>query len=372
MDRQEVAASYDRITVEREKVGAEKGTTAGRGKVEEDSLPYRHFNNFIKRGLINGSTELFSKSGLRMRPAPAVKVDAAAKMAVLDLASGRGGDLQKWLFSNRAGSKAGLLPVVDPLWGFDISPQCVAAAVVRAADIRASARSAPQNTELGEVFFEVADCFSPDFWQLVAARQMHREGLGASPLPERFDIVACFYALHYGCRSQQTLNDVVRGVAACLAPGGLFVGTIVDGEELSARLRKSSVAIPSGDVEVPPSLRNGLFHVRIVEAESRKWVQDVIAGNAPAVAPVGFHYHFHLNGHVDSDEFAVPYGSLEEACAACGLTPVPKLSHTVTRSQIMAWHGDKTKLRALGDQADMSDDERHLVSLYRTFCFQKQ
>uniref|UniRef100_A0A7S1Q8U2 mRNA (guanine-N(7))-methyltransferase n=1 Tax=Neobodo designis TaxID=312471 RepID=A0A7S1Q8U2_NEODS len=398
-----VAASYDRITSQHDGAAAnaklldaQRGAVAG--KVDDEAqLPFRHFNNFVKKRLINEALEHFTKHALAKTPERSK--DGPAQLAVLDLASGRGGDLQKWLFANRVGKMAGTHPVVADVWGFDISPNCVAAANARAEDIVSSAAKGPQRLQLGAARFEVADCFAPGFWDMVASRR--RRGDNDGDIPAAFDLCASFFALHYSCGTQERLTATINGVAAALRPGGLFIGTIVDANELAKRLvtepatvpapaSESAEGRPQGKLAMPPSLSNALFQVTVLTDEATALVEkaretwaatatdedkDLLRrGKKPAPAlPLGLPYYFHLGGHVDSDEFAVPFDALTAACDAAGLTLVD--TGDVARPQYLRmvdWFGDRAKIKALGNDADLSEDERRLVSLYRTFCFEKR
>jgi len=386
-----VAASYDRITAQHDgsasaaKLLDDKRGAVG-GKLDDDAqLPFRHFNNFVKKRLINESLDIFTRRGLARTPDRSKA--GPAQLAVLDLASGRGGDLQKWLFSNRAGRMAGVHPVVSDVWGFDISPNCVEAANVRAADIIQSAANGPQKMTLGRARFEVADCFSPGFWNMLRARQAKDEG---GDIPASFDLCASFFALHYSCGTAERLKATVDGIAAALRPGGLFLGTIVDATELAKRLLTEPATVQgapqAGDLSMPASLSNELFQVTVLTesaqtfvATERERIANIEDADArreavkKAAVPLGLPYYFHLGGHVDSDEFAVPFEALVAACDAAGLSLIEEGSVSRPHDcRVIDWLGDKTKIRAFGNEGELSVNERRLTSLYRSYCFEKR
>lgn len=340
MNSESVAKSYDAVT------------RAHAGDRAEDAVPYRHFNNYVKKTLINDAVRHYTANGLRVSGGGKAS-SVPAQLSVLDIASGRGGDLRKLLFINRAGRDAGHAPVVSSIHGFDISPECVLEATKRATEV------AIQQPALGAVSYEVADTFSPEFWAALAERQQQR----TMPM---FDLTACFFALHYGCRSRASIDAVMAGIAQTLRPGGLFFGTIVDAVELTKRLL-SKEGIKS------THLQNDLFSVRLCAVEEQhvesttEFVKGQVDGSA---VPVGFHYYFRLEDLVDADEFAIPFSTLEEIALTHGLVPVSALCRSFSDA-IFAWNGDKTKLRQFGDGTELSQPERDLVTLYRTFCFEK-
>jgi len=290
---QHAAKSYDNITL------AHK-------EREEQTKPFRHYNNYIKKLLIQGCFDAMPKG---------------SPIKVLDLGSGRGGDLSKWYFG-RPG-----VPIGEYL-GVDVSPECVSQAKERLAGV-VSKKAQRERFE-----FEVGDCFSPQFWACMAERY-----------PSAFNAVSIQFALHYGCESKEAVGRLLESIARCMAPGGHFVGTIVDSEVLSQRFHSGS-------------LSNDLFSITFDETE--------IA--APQL-PLGTRYHFQLDRHVDCPEFVIPHDELCLLAGAVGLQPVEEQCHNFER-KLFSWKMDGKAARDLNGQV-MSKEEEALVTLYRTFMFTK-
>lgn len=369
MQKSAVAASYDAITKKQEG-GAEAGD-------RPKPVPFRSFNNFVKKRLVTDVIAHFAAPRDAAAPrgggrggrggrgggrgaAAAAPTAPVRDLSVLDLASGRGGDIQKWLYTNRIGRGAGMLPVIGALNGYDISPECVAAARQRF-----DAIVAQSDLPHGDVTFDVADCFGEAFWTSLATERA-----------ARYDIVASFFALHYGCRSVESLRIVLRGVAAVLKSGGIFFGTIVDAEELTRRL----CTRPRDD----PTVKNDLFDIQVTHAADQERVaaaaEALAARNsgstdAPipddAVLPIGLNYYFNLVDHVDCDEFVIPFHTLVHEAQQAGLVLAERHSYPFVRARI-DWLGDKSKLKDFGDEGDMDATEKALVSLYRTFAFERR
>jgi mRNA (guanine-N7-)-methyltransferase len=378
MDKSRVASSYDVITQRHDGAGARGEDTAG--AETEARVPFRHFNNHIKKFLIAQSLSVaggFTSSSAssptlnRSSPAspdssnqrgrgrgggwqrsPTLPQEPAVNAKVLELASGRGGDLSKWMYSNRVGRRTGA--VVEALHGYDISPQCVAAAEARGAALREQAGDA----EMGTIRFAVADCFTGEFWDTVSKLQENDAAV-------KFDIVSMQFALHYGCGSETSLRQFLKGVAGALVPGGVFMGTTVDAEELSTRFLAAARA--NSDTVV---LENSLLRVSPC-SDSLQALKDAVQGESPMSLPLGFHYDFQLHGHVNCDEFAVPFAVLCDEASRVGLDVVAPNNFSFG-TKILSWLGDKSKLKQLGNDATLSEDERYLVTLYRSFFFVKR
>jgi mRNA (guanine-N7-)-methyltransferase len=52
------------------------------------------------------------------------------------------------------------------------------------------------------------------------------------PVTSLMDVVSCQFAIHYLFSSVETLTSFVQNVSALLKPGGVFVGTFMDGEQV--------------------------------------------------------------------------------------------------------------------------------------------
>lgn len=52
-----------------------------------------------------------------------------------------------------------------------------------------------------------------------------------------FDIVSCQFSLHYLYESEERLNTFLHNVSCRMAKGGFFIGTIIDGDKVLARIR---------------------------------------------------------------------------------------------------------------------------------------
>ena len=191
-----------------------------------DILHLRNLNNWIKSVLI----------GQHMKRGH----------GVLDLACGKGGDLNKFKIGG-----------VEHYVGIDIAGQSVRDAVHR---FSGSDRHPPMR-------FAATFCVG-DFCRCDLEATLPRE--------LRFHLVSCQFALHYSFASEESALRLLRNVACRLQPGGVFVGTTTDANVLIRRLRAA------------PALSFGNKHYAVTfdEAHASK--------RFPASAPFGVRYRFSL------------------------------------------------------------------------------
>lgn len=128
-----------------------------------------------------------------------VKKDLLAQFAqgasrLLDVASGRGGDVHKW-------SALGIREVL----GLDVSLKSVEEARRRTL---------------------AAGCAHQYGFQQADLRRGWSDGTV-------YDAVSCMFALHYFFESEEAAHTLMRTVAAHLAPGGVFLGIVPDGQRVN-------------------------------------------------------------------------------------------------------------------------------------------
>jgi mRNA-capping enzyme len=148
------------------------------------SIELKDYHNSVKRALI----ERF----------------AAGAGSLLDLASGRGGDIQKW-----GAAKVG------QVLGLDLSD-----AECKEAHSRYAGEQQWKKPGAAE-FHQSYD---------IGRRPLDFSGYQAKP---PFDAITCMFALHYFFDKEETLRQVLADVAANLRPGGYFFGCLPDGERVA-------------------------------------------------------------------------------------------------------------------------------------------
>jgi mRNA (guanine-N7-)-methyltransferase len=351
---QQAASAYDRIT----KQHADEDIEA--------VVPYRHFNNYIKKSLIQYASGLQIPSRL-----------AASGFSVLDLASGRGGDVGKWLFTHKAGP---LPPKGKPAppppqrvlryVGVDISSECITEAKRRVEKVLSGSPVDFANVTVGEF---CGNCLSKSFWAtegpaptpstgsdsaftLNSIHELSSKDEDSRRLAPPFDVVSCQFAFHYGCDSQESVNALFTGIAAAMAPGGVMLLTVVDSDALARR------------VSAPPTSGNSNGGVQSLFEVSFLTPQPTSTSGVVPLS-VGVPYYFKLEGHVDAVEYCIPMSSLDEAAARAGLVAVPELTFTFA-SKLKDYESDPRVQRQLKG-ATLSTAEKELISMYRTAVYRR-
>jgi len=223
----------------------------GQGRREESRIVrMRKFNNFIKSVLIN----MYVKEGDVM----------------LDLASGKGGDLNKW-----AARKVRHVVFAD---------------VAKESVEQSKERYEERHTKSFSASFHVADLTRDPFdtWDPPLAHSV------------QFNSVSCQFALHYCFESQKQCRQFIKNAANRLKPGGFFFGCTPWAEEIVRRKREA-------EKKKKNSFGNAVYSIRFDEESE----------DPPSC--FGAKYHFQLEEQVDVAEFLVNFDVLEYICKMEGL-----------------------------------------------------
>lgn len=219
---------------------------------ESPILPLRNFNNWVKSVLIGQ----FCQHGGK----------------VLDLGGGKGGDLQKWEKGN-----------ISEYILADIAEVSVAQAQQRYEERRLRFRAK----------FYAFDCFSNPLADHIEPQVLQRG----------FTNVSLQFCMHYGWESVPKANLMLENIARYLEPGGHFVGTIPNCDELRRRLTALPDPASSEEEEANPTkglkFGNDFYHVTFDPAQRDKKYKD---------PPFGHRYRFHLIDAVEGvDEYVVDW-----------------------------------------------------------------
>ncbi|XP_077542070.1 mRNA cap guanine-N(7) methyltransferase-like [Haemaphysalis longicornis] len=218
-------------------------------------LHMRNFNNWIKSMLIR---EYIAK---RKEDMP-----EDSPFRVLDLGAGKGGDLQKWKKGN-----------ISYLVCADIAGTSLKHAEERYRELRERHRRQREPGHIFQAEFIEADCTRVRLKELFQHQNM------------TLDLVSCQFAFHYSFESLPQARCMLRNAAECLVPGGYFIGTTPDANDIVRRVRKA------------PGLKfgNDVFHIEFSSSKEK-------------FPLFGARYNFHLAEVVDCPEFLVNFDVLEE------------------------------------------------------------
>lgn len=226
----------------------------------------RNFNNWIKSVLINEfltKTKEASKLGEPLR--------------VLDMCCGKGGDLLKW-------EKSGITHLICT----DIAEVSIQQCEERYKKML----DRNQRNKFGKIF--TAEFFACDS-TLQRLREQYKD-----PSIE-LNLVSCQFAFHYCFESLKQAECMIQNAAECLRPGGYFIGTIPDANDIMKRQR---------------------------EADSEEFGNEIyrISFLCDTETPplFGAKYNFELDGVVNCPEFLVHFPLLVKLAAKFGLRLVMK------------------------------------------------
>lgn len=274
-------------------------------------LQLRDYNNFIKWLMI------FEYS----RP----------YQIALDMACGKGGDLEKW---RRAG--------IDGLIGVDI------------ADISIENAKERYNSLASKSYwvdFIVGNCFGESFETL----------LHANALP--VDVVSCQFALHYAFDSKERLATTLSNVSMALKPGGKFFGTVPSSYYLEEKLAQAET-----------QWGNNIFNIRFDEETVKKFRAN---GNK-FTELTGNKYNFYLSEAVDDvPEYVIPFDMFVKEAENYNLRLLHKASfmeyfrQKVGQNERVLNEAVIKKLTGHTGIPTFDPDQLEVCSIYLMFAFEK-
>ncbi|XP_076243622.1 RNA guanine-7 methyltransferase [Calliopsis andreniformis] len=167
-------------------------------------LYMRNFNNWIKSMLICEYIDKVKHGKVH-----------GSSLRVLDMCCGKGGDLLKWKRKN-----------VTHVVCADLAEVSVEQCQQRYNDMLNRSSNDRGFAPIFTAEFITADCTR------VRLREKYKD-------PSiQFDFVNCQFAFHYSFESLQQAECMMRNASECLRPGGYFIGTIPDANDLVSRWQK--------------------------------------------------------------------------------------------------------------------------------------
>ena len=135
----------------------------------------------------------------------------AKKNTLLELCSGRGGDLNKWLYNS--------IKIVD---GYDISDKNILECKKRFTNLK-------KNNDLDYNFYKL-DLGLNDSYKTIYKNN-----------PIKYDTVCCQFGLHYFFKSEQNVDNILKILASSLKENGLFIITFMDNTKLNELFNEKDI-----------------------------------------------------------------------------------------------------------------------------------
>lgn len=260
----------------------------------------RNFNNWTKAILITEFIEKLRRDGCRY-------------LTVLDMCCGKGGDLLKWQKAN-----------ISHLICTDI-----AEVSVNQAEERYNSTRSRQRGRLFTAEFIACDATQTNQRDLYKDKDV------------KIDLVSCQFAFHYCFESLPQARQMLKNASDCLKPGGYFIGTIPDANEIMIRQKEA------GD----DKFGNKIYEIKLL----------FDLDEPPPL--FGAKYDFHLEEVVDCPEFLVHFPTLVKLAEQYDLTLVKRQSFVeFYQENIGRGKGLMEKMRGLEtftlDSKDLSYDDQ--------------
>lgn len=191
------------------------------GKIQNFIINLKE-NSYHKEGIKNmRKFHNMIKSKLIIDNCKSIKAES-----LLDVACGRGGDLQKWIQSN-----------LKYIFAFDNHADSIYSDTKKGGEYDGAIsrfRQLMTKTKLPYTKFYHLDILSNNFI----------DKLNSLDKNKIYDVVSCQFAFHYFAKDADTINNVLSIISSKLKTGGLFIGTATDGDLLKNILDQGNVSIP--------------------------------------------------------------------------------------------------------------------------------
>jgi len=170
-----------------------------------------------------------------------------------------------------------------------------------------------------------------------------------------FDLVNCQFALHYSFESEEYARGLLRNVSDRLKPGGHFIGTIPNANYLVKKIRSSN-SLEFG---------NNLYKIQFFQKDN-------------FTEPFGCRYLFSLKDAIDNcPEYLVHFPTLVKLAGEYDLELVmkdPFHSYIYQKSKPDNQENFRLlmKINALNEEGTISEEEWEALGIYLVFVFRKR
>ncbi|KAJ7470559.1 mRNA capping enzyme-domain-containing protein [Mycena latifolia] len=306
------------------KLAGDVGVVVGVAQRETSPIiGLKSFNNWVKSVLITRFAHPALAASKVVGRGP-----RALRGKVLDMGCGKGGDMTKW-------AKARATEVL----AVDIAAVSVDQARSRWQQLRRPTFDAT---------FAALDCYSEPLSKAFAPAKL------ATP----FDVVSMQFCMHYAFESIQKARCMLENVSRWLRPGGTFIGTIPNADQLLQNLEG-----------VPPDAPDLTFGNDVYKICFEDRVHKPLFGHK---------YWFYLQDAVENvPEYIVKWDNFVQMAAEYGLHPVykeefhdvfsenrehPEFGPLMVRMKVVDANGESA----------MDEDQWEAANIYIAFAFEKR
>ncbi|KAJ6513875.1 guanine-N(7)-methyltransferase domain-containing protein [Mycena vitilis] len=283
----------------------------------------KSFNNWVKSVLISrfAHPALAGSKLVGRGPRP-------SRGKVLDMGCGKGGDMTKW-----AKARAAEVLAVD-----------IAAVSVDQARSRWQQQRGPSF----DATFAALDCYTEPLSKAFSPAKL------ATP----FDVVSMQFCMHYAFESIHKARCMLDNVSRWLRPGGAFIGTIPNADQLLQNLEA-----------VPPDAPDLAFGNEVYKIRFEDRVHKPLFGHK---------YWFYLQDAVENvPEYIVHWDNFVQMAAEYGLHPIYKKEF----HDVFSEHSEHPEFKPLmvkmkvvdaNGESAMDEHQWEAANIYIAFAFEKR
>jgi len=144
------------------------------------------------------------------------------KESLLELCSGKGGDLHKWIYNN-----------ITNVQGYDISDKNIMECKKRVQSIGDKMKN-----------------YNYDFYKLDLCNSNSDEIIFKNNASKEFDVVCCQFGLHYFFSSEKSFENILSILDTCLMKDGYFIVTFMDDLKINNLFGDKDACYKSEDKEI--------------------------------------------------------------------------------------------------------------------------
>ncbi|KAK7015033.1 mRNA cap guanine-N7 methyltransferase [Favolaschia claudopus] len=287
----------------------------------------KSFNNWVKSVLISRFAHP-ALAASKVTVSRGTGRAASSRGKVLDMGCGKGGDLTKW-------AKARVAEVL----AVDIASVSVDQARARWQQMRAPTFDAS---------FAALDCYTEPL----------SKAFSPAKLGTPFDVVSMQFCMHYAFESIQKARCMLENVSRWLRPGGTFLGTIPNAEQLLQNLD----SLPPDATDL--TFGNDVYKIRFEKRRHKSMF--------------GHKYWFYLQDAVDDvPEYIVVWDNFVQMAAEYGL----HLKFREEFHDVFSEHREhpefgplmvRMKVVDANGESAMDEDQWEAANIYIAFAFEKR
>lgn len=190
---------------------------------ESKLYPLRKFHNFVKKYTLKNIVKKLTNPNFYNS-----SYKGNSQLHLLDLASGRGGDMNKWydtkqyIYDKKFNRYIIGIGGISNVIGIDNDKDAVKEAILRY-----------QNNLINEIIYGVNAQFKVGDLSKKSFKEYIPNDI------QKFDIITCHFAIHYFFSNTSTINSFIKQISQYLKTGGICIISAMDSKEINKILKNN-------------------------------------------------------------------------------------------------------------------------------------